>query len=99
MIDTTRTSISLLEHERTYEDPNTWPAVDRQLLLSSPHLGPEVIDRLRAVGIYSLYDLRVIGVDRAVEMVCDALGSKVWRNRRRALIRAVSAYVDITNRI
>jgi hypothetical protein len=95
MMDTTLTSISRLENDRTYEDPNTWSAVDRQLLLSSPHLGPEVIDRLRAVGIYSLYDLRVIGVDRAVEMVCDALGSKVWRNRRKALNRAVSAYKAI----
>lgn len=69
----------------------SWPPFDRQLLMSFPHLGPDVIDKLRAVGIYSLYDLSVIGVDRAVEMVCESMGSKVWRNRRKALSRAVSA--------
>mgnify|MGYP006276579505 CR=1 FL=1 len=70
---------------------NSWPPFDRQLLMSFPHLGPDVIDKLRAVGIYSLYDLSVIGVDRAVEMVCESMGSKVWRNRRKALNRAVTA--------
>jgi hypothetical protein len=71
---------------------DSWPSCDRQLLLAVPRLGSEVIDRLQSVGIHSLADLRAVGVDRAVDLVCHAVGSKAWRNRRAALHRAVSVY-------
>lgn len=70
----------------------SWPSFDTQLVLASPRLGLEVLERLRAIGIMSLADLRATGVDAAVERVCRTVGSKAWRNRRKALHSAVSAY-------
>ena len=62
-------SLSGLGYQPAQHSPNIWPSIDRQLLLTVPQLGLEVIDKLRAVGISMQYDLSLIGADRAVEMV------------------------------
>jgi hypothetical protein len=71
-----------------------WSEGETRLLLTTPNLGPEIIVRLREVGIDSLAALHAEGVDRVVERVCARVGSGAWRNRRRALHRAVQAYLS-----
>jgi hypothetical protein len=68
-----------------------WPEEDRRVIHVTPLLGPEVIERLSEVGIPSLAALRHVGVDRAVELICQRIGSGAWRNRRRALHRALAS--------
>ena len=72
----------------------SWPDADRRLLLSTPRLGPQAIERLERAGIRSLGELRAVGASVAVERVCGQLGSTAWRNRRQALERLCSAGKD-----
>lgn len=58
-------------------------------LLRMPGIGPQVIDRLREVGIDSLSQLRAIGVERAMLAVCERTGQIAHANRRRPLERAL----------
>jgi hypothetical protein len=62
---------------------------ERRLLLSQPGIGPTVIARIEATGIYSIEALRLTGVQFVVEMVCLGLGTVAWSNRRSALARAL----------
>jgi hypothetical protein len=68
-----------------------WPEEDRRVIHVTPLLGPEVIERLSEVGIPSLAALRHVGVDRAVKLICQRIGSGAWRNLRRALHRALAS--------
>jgi hypothetical protein len=63
---------------------------ERRRLLATPRLGPVVIDRLELLGIDSFDKLRQVGVDAAVERVCQSLGSRAWANRRKPLALALS---------
>ncbi len=67
-----------------------WPEEDRRVIHVTPLLGPEVVERLSEVGIPSLEALRRVGVDHAVELICQRIGRGAWRNRRRALHRALA---------
>ena len=64
---------------------------ERRLLLSTPGIGPGVIDRLESVGITSLAQLDEVGADLASQRVCKMVGSIGWSNRRGALLRALQA--------
>lgn len=64
---------------------------ERRLLLATPGLGPVVVQRLEGAGVTSLAALRQRGVDRVVDQLCQAAGNAAWRNRRRALARALAA--------
>jgi hypothetical protein len=63
---------------------------ERRQLLATPRLGPGVIDRLELLGIDSFDKLRRIGVDAAVDRVCQSIGSSAWANRRKPLALALS---------
>jgi hypothetical protein len=62
---------------------------DRRLLELAAGVGPTVVMRLEEVGLESLKALKRAGVDQVIERICQHTGSKEWRNRRRALLRAV----------
>lgn len=65
---------------------------ERRHLLSSPGLGPVVVERLEQSGIASIATLQALGVDAVVESMCQPGQNMAWFNRRRALLRAVSQY-------
>ncbi len=64
---------------------------ERQVLLATRGIGHGVIDRIEAPGVQSLRQLRDLGVDTVVDRICDGVGNLAWRNRRRALLRALAA--------
>lgn len=64
---------------------------ERSQLLNLPRVGPGVVDGLERVGIASLADLRTVGVPAAVERICLTSDNKAWRNRIKALERALRA--------
>lgn len=63
---------------------------ERQILLGTRGIGQGVIDRIETVGVHSLRQLRDLGVDTVVDRICDGVGNLAWRNRRRALQRALA---------
>lgn len=65
---------------------------ERRHLLAQPGLGPVVVQRLESAGVSSLDALRQRGVDRVIDLLCRSGGSASWRNRRRALARAVASF-------
>ena len=67
----------------------TWPEHDRLVVEMTPHLGPEILVRPSDVGVNSLDELRQLGVNQAVDLICQRVGSGAWRNRDRALQRAL----------
>lgn len=66
---------------------------ERHLLLTTSGIGQVVINRIESAGVGSLRQLRELGVDTIVERICDGAGNFAWRNRKRALLRAL-AMVD-----
>ena len=66
---------------------------ERHLLLTTSGIGQVVINRIECAGVGSLRQLRELGVDTIVERICDGAGNFAWRNRKRALLRAL-AMVD-----
>jgi hypothetical protein len=54
---------------------------ERRLLLAQPRIGPKVVDRDA---------LRQLGVEQAVRLICSAVGSTAWVNRRSALERVLA---------
>lgn len=65
---------------------------ERRHLLTSPGLGPVVVERLEQAGIASIAALRQLGVDTVVGRMCQPGTNLAWRNRRKALLRAVSSF-------
>lgn len=65
---------------------------ERRHLLSSPGLGPIVVERLEQSGIASIAALQTLGVDAVVDAMCQPGQNMAWFNRRRALLRAVNRY-------
>jgi hypothetical protein len=63
--------------------------LDRKTLVTEPGIGDRVIDRLEEVGFHSLAQMRMVGAAGVVDVVCCAIGSTAWRNRRRSLERAL----------
>lgn len=63
---------------------------ERRLLLSTPGIGPGVIQRLESTGIHSLAQIRALGVQDTVRQVCQRLGNLAWANRRAALNKALA---------
>ena len=72
-------------------------AVERQMLLLTPGIGPLVLDRLEEVGIASIGQLSHRGVEAVVDLVCQHVGSCAWGNRKRALVRALRRAVVETH--
>jgi hypothetical protein len=72
--------------------PLQFNRLERRHLLSSPGLGPVVVDRLERSGIASIERLRILGVDAVVESMCQPGHNRAWFNRRRALLRAVDQF-------
>jgi len=66
-----------------------FPEHERRQLLCMPGIGELVIRRLEQAGVHSLRDLRERGIDTLVEHICGLGGNPAWRNRRRALARAL----------
>lgn len=66
---------------------------ERRFLVSIPGIGPGVVDRLESVGLASLDALRQAGVDQAVLIICMQQGTHAWKNRRRALARALHQFL------
>ena len=73
--------------------PGRFCDLERLALLRAPGLGPTVINRLEAQGLTSLDALREMGVDRVIDLVCNAVGSPAWKNRHAALARALSSSI------
>lgn len=63
---------------------------ERALLLSTPGIGPGVVQRLEGAGIHSLAQIRAMGVPGAVQHVCQHLGTMAWANRQGALTKALA---------
>jgi hypothetical protein len=66
-------------------------AAERRLLLATPGIGHGVIERIECAGVHSLQQLRDLGVDSVVDHICEGEGNLAWRNRKRALLRALAA--------
>lgn len=67
-----------------------FPRQERRLLLATPGIGKTVVQRLEAAGFASLQALCDAGATRATEQVTAHLGGLAWRNRRRAIERAIA---------
>ena len=67
----------------------TFPDFERRYLCGWPGIGDGVVSRIEQVGISSLSQLRHRGVEAVLERICAEQGHQAWRNRRRALQRAV----------
>lgn len=63
---------------------------ERRLLLNATGLGHGVVCRLERVGIHSLKQLQDVGIDSIVDQICEGVGNMAWRNRSRALTRALA---------
>jgi hypothetical protein len=66
-------------------------ADERRRLLTTPGIGEVVLHRLEAAGFGSLQALRQAGAQHVTECVRLQLGEAGWRNRRRAIARAIDA--------
>ena len=49
-----------------------------------------VISRIESAGVSSIRELSVLGVDTVVDQICRGVGNLAWRNRKRALSRALA---------
>jgi hypothetical protein len=67
-----------------------FPSHERRYLCAWPGIGDGVVDRIEQAGIASLQQLHQRGVDNVLESICRAQGQAAWRNRRRALQRALN---------
>lgn len=65
---------------------------ERRLLLTTPGIGPGVLQRLEQAGYDSLRSIHDHGVDRVVCAVANQISGKAWHNRRGALARALMAW-------
>ena len=70
-----------------------FPEHERRLLLAEPGIGPQVLERLERAGVHSLAQLQHMGVLPAVLLICAAVGSIGWANRRRPLERALARFL------
>lgn len=66
-----------------------FPDYERRYLCGWPGIGDGVVDRIEQAGITSLHQLRRKGVDAVLDRICASQGHAAWRNRRRALLRAL----------
>lgn len=66
-----------------------FPPAERRLLLSTPRIGPLVVVRLESMGIACLDELRRLGVDSVVQVICEGAGNSAWAHRRSALLQAL----------
>jgi hypothetical protein len=73
-------------HERRV---HRFTGTDRALLASAAGVGNRVIERLEQAGYHTLAQMKAAGAGKVVDAVCSLLGSTTWRNRRRALERAM----------
>ncbi|MDT7838581.1 hypothetical protein [Aquabacterium sp. OR-4] len=64
---------------------------ERRILLTTPGIGQGVIDRIEQAGVQSVRQLHELGIDAVVDRICDGVGNLAWRNRKRALARALAA--------
>jgi hypothetical protein len=64
--------------------------VERQLLLGTPGISYGVVSRIERAGVCSIRELAEIGVDAVVDQICEGVGNLAWRNRKRALSRALA---------
>lgn len=62
---------------------------ERRLLLLAPGIGPGVLRGLEAAGYASLSEMVDAGPDAVVARLCACERSLVWRNRARAIARAL----------
>jgi predicted RecB family nuclease len=65
-------------------------STDLRTLLLAPGVGPLVIRRLEEAGVCSVADLVRRGVEPTVDSICASMGHHAWRNRRDALVRALT---------
>lgn len=72
----------------TAESPLIAPTMspdDSRLICRWPQLGPTVVRRLEEVGLHSIAAVLEVGVDEAIDRVCQRQGSSAFRNRARSL--------------
>jgi len=82
--------------------PSTFPIhpgfsnAERRVLLATRGIGQGVVERIEWAGVHSLRQLRELGVDTVVDRICDGVGNFAWRNRKRALLRALAAVAALS---
>jgi hypothetical protein len=64
--------------------------VERRLLLGTPGISYGVVSRIERAGVCSIRELNELGVDAVVDQICEGVGNLAWRNRKRALSRALA---------
>ena len=75
-----------------------FPLQERRWLLCQPGISHGVVSKIERCGVGSLLELRDLGVDPLIELLCRTSGNLNWKNRRRALIRALEAWQAVTSR-
>jgi hypothetical protein len=70
-------------------DLRSFAEVERQVLLSTPGISYGVVSRIEGAGVCSIRELKDRGVDAVVDQICQGVGNLAWRNRKRALSRAL----------
>lgn len=76
-----------------------FPTEERRRLLATPGIGEVVVTRLEHAGYASLQALQQAGAERVTEQVRQLVGDVAWRNRRRAIARAIAASLPATGRL
>jgi hypothetical protein len=71
-------------------DQRSFAEIERQVLLSMPGISNGVVSRIEGAGVCSIRELKDRGVDAVVDQICQGVGNLAWRNRRRALSRALA---------
>jgi hypothetical protein len=71
--------------------PAAFPEHERRLLLGTPGISHGVVARIEQEGVCTLRDLLDRGIDAVVNQICLGEGNLAWRNRRRALARALAS--------
>lgn len=69
---------------------DAFPDHERRLLLRTPGISHGVVSRIEREGVCSLRELIERGIDTVVDQICLDDGNLAWRNRRRALARALA---------
>lgn len=75
-----------------------FPPQERRWLLCRPGISHGVVSQIERCGVSSLLELRTLGVDMLIERLCRETGSVNWKNRRRALVRALEDWQAISSR-
>jgi hypothetical protein len=89
-MDQERDNCGLIEIECKCMEKRSFSDLERHLLLSTPGISHGVVSRIEAAGVCTIRELKDRGVEALVDQICRGVGSLAWRNRKRALSRALA---------